>query len=62
MYDLGVSPPPLSRKRITTEAIAGAIDAMDAPSLRDRAASLGEQVRQEEGLKSAVALLERYCL
>lgn len=62
MYSLGISPRPLSRKGLTPEILAEAIDAMDSPTMRSQAAALGEKVRREDGLRSAVDLLERYCL
>lgn len=56
---LGVGPP-LGMKKLTAPKLAGAIrQAVGDPGLRARAAALGEQIRAEDGVSSAAALIER---
>jgi sterol 3beta-glucosyltransferase len=59
--ELGVGPAPIPRKRLTTERLAGAIrEAVSNTAMRQRADALGQQVRAEDGIGSAVAFIERY--
>lgn len=56
---LGVGPPPVPQKRITAERLAHAIrTAVGDDNMRARAASLGERVRAEDGVRTAVGLIE----
>ena len=61
VYELGVGPTPIPRKRLAVEQLADAIStaASDA-NMRLRAAALGERVRAEDGVARAVEILERY--
>lgn len=60
--DLGVGPTPIPRKRLTVERLAGAIEqAVSNATMRQRAATLGQQIRAEDGVARAVDLIERYC-
>jgi sterol 3beta-glucosyltransferase len=58
---LGVGLPPLPRHTLTVEQLAVAIRQLvgDA-ALRRQAAGLGQLVRTEQGVQTAIALLERY--
>ncbi|MHA6687293.1 glycosyltransferase [Mesorhizobium sp. A556] len=56
--DLGVGPPPLDRKALSAESVAEAIVAMDDPQMRERAATLGAAIRQENGIAAAVKFIE----
>ena len=58
LHNLGVSPPPLDRKRLTAEHVASALQAMDAPAMRHNAAALGARIRAETGIANAIARLE----
>ncbi len=55
---LGVGPPPLDRKTLSIESLATAIDAMDDPQMRHRAAVLGAAIREEDGIAAAVRVIE----
>jgi len=58
---LGVGPAPVSRRALTAERLAAAITAaVTGEEMRERAARLGEQVRAEDGVGTAVELFERY--
>ncbi len=55
---LGAGPKPIPRKRLTGEALARAIDtAASDQAMRARAADIGAQIRAEDGIGRAVALV-----
>ena len=57
--DLGVGPSPIPRKKLTGAGLAQAItEAVSNNDMGRRAAILGEQIRAEEGTRTAVALIE----
>ncbi len=57
---LGVGPAPVPQKRITAERLAHAIQAATSDDgMRARAVSLGERIRSEDGVRTAVELLVR---
>ncbi|MBV6627041.1 MAG: glycosyltransferase family 1 protein [Rivularia sp. (in: Bacteria)] len=54
---LGVSPPIIDRKNLTVETLAQAItNAVENQSIRENAASLGEKIRSEDGVKEVVEI------
>ncbi|PDW01014.1 hypothetical protein A9Q02_21300 [Candidatus Chloroploca asiatica] len=56
----GLGPPPIPQHRFTAERLAAAIRvAVSDQGMRERAAALGVQIRAEDGVGPAVALLER---
>lgn len=58
---LGAGPVPIPHRRLTANRLADAIAlSVSSPSMRERAAALGEQVRSEEGVQVAVRLLEEF--
>jgi sterol 3beta-glucosyltransferase len=58
---LGVGPRAGPLKALTPEKLAAAIDAaVSDAGLRARAKALGEQIRAEDGVQAAVALIERH--
>lgn len=59
--ELGVSPPPLDRKRFTAEAVASSIATMEQVVMRERAVALGASIRTENGCASAVQFIEQRC-
>jgi sterol 3beta-glucosyltransferase len=61
MSELGVAPQPLDRKQLTVEAVTAAIRMMSESSMRARAEALGQRVRQEDGVGSAVRFIEARC-
>jgi sterol 3beta-glucosyltransferase len=61
VFDLGVGPRPIPRKRISAERLAQAIlTAVNDSAMRQRAAALGEKIRAEDGVARAVELVGRY--
>jgi sterol 3beta-glucosyltransferase len=60
---LGVGTAPIPRKKLTVENLAQAIDrAVTDPVMRQRAANLGAKIQVEDGIASAVALVDRYSI
>jgi sterol 3beta-glucosyltransferase len=58
---LGAGPTPIPHKHLTAERLAAAIQqAVHDPAMRARAATLGAQIRSEDGVGHAVTALERY--
>ncbi|MCC7358872.1 MAG: glycosyltransferase family 1 protein [Anaerolineales bacterium] len=59
VVQLGVGPRIPGIRRLTAETLAAAIDtAVNDPAMRARAAALGEQIRAEDGVGTAVRLIE----
>jgi sterol 3beta-glucosyltransferase len=60
IHELGVSPQPIPRAKLTAEDLAEAIiQATSDAEMRARAAKLGEQIRAEpDGVTVAVQLIE----
>ncbi|MAU02183.1 MAG: glycosyl transferase [Anaerolineaceae bacterium] len=57
---LGVGPAPIPQKELTAEKLAAAMaTAVSDPNMRQRAAELGQRIRQEDGLGQAVQLIEQ---
>lgn len=58
---LGVGPRPLPRHRLSAERLASAIRrAACSPSIRERSAELGAMVRAEDGVATAMRVIDRY--
>jgi sterol 3beta-glucosyltransferase len=56
---LGVGPAPLPQKKLTAEKLARALrTVVSDEAMRERAGSLGERIRGEDGLSNAVAIIE----
>ncbi len=61
VVELGVGPRPIPRKLLTAPRLADALDrALTDATMRTRAATLGEQLRAEDGVGAAVALIAGY--
>lgn len=57
---LGVGPQPVPRQQLTVGRLAAAIEtAVTNPQMRQRAADLGQQLQQEDGLARAVAIVQQ---
>lgn len=57
---LGVGPAPVPQQTLTAEKLATAMaTAVSDPTMRQKTAVLGEKIRQEDGLKTAVRLIEQ---
>jgi UDP:flavonoid glycosyltransferase YjiC (YdhE family) len=60
VVELGVGPTPIPRKRLSVERLAQAIDRLVSDQeMRQRAARLGERIRQENGVARAVEIIGR---
>jgi UDP:flavonoid glycosyltransferase YjiC (YdhE family) len=58
--ELGVGADPIPRKKLTVERLAEGIRSMvSEPAIRESAAKLGEAIRAENGVATAVAMIER---
>ncbi len=58
---LGAGPPGIPPKQLTAARLAEALKlAANDPTMRARAAGLGQQIRAEDGLANAVELFQRY--
>ncbi|MGW0433599.1 glycosyltransferase [Micromonospora sp. NPDC003197] len=59
MQALGVAPAPIAQRRLTTENLTAAVEAVVGnPKMAARAADLAGRVREERGVATAVRLLE----
>jgi UDP:flavonoid glycosyltransferase YjiC (YdhE family) len=60
VYELGVGPKPIPRKRLTMDNLTEAIrHAVSNTTMQKSAASLGERIRAEDGIAQAVTVIER---
>lgn len=58
---LGAGPPPVPRRRLSVRRLASAIDAATGnPTVRRRAAQLGDRIQSENGVERAVDVLEAW--
>jgi len=61
VFELGVGPRMIPRKRLSAERLAAAIEvATSDEGMRTRAKAVGERIRGEDGVRKAVAVFERY--
>jgi sterol 3beta-glucosyltransferase len=59
--DLGVGPTSVPRRKLTVERLSGAIEAaISDATIRAKSATLGEQIRAEDGISTAVDLIEQW--
>jgi UDP:flavonoid glycosyltransferase YjiC (YdhE family) len=60
VFELGVGPKPIPRRRLDAENLARAIRiAVSSEEMRKKAAALGARIRREDGVSEAVRVLER---
>jgi len=60
VWELGVGPRPIPRRRLTADRLAAAIQRVVADTaMQARAAALGARIRAEDGIGEAVAAIER---
>jgi len=60
VYQLGVGPKPIARRRLTVDNLTQALDrAVSDVEMRKKAASLGERIRNENGVAKAVTIIEQ---
>ena len=59
VYERGVGPQPIPQRKLTVEGLAAAITTVVSDTtLQERATALGAQIRAEDGVAGAVALIE----
>ena len=59
VHELGVGPAPIPQKQLTVEKLAAAITtAVNDGEMKRRAAALGEKIRAEDGVATAIGVLE----
>jgi UDP:flavonoid glycosyltransferase YjiC (YdhE family) len=58
VHDLGVGPAPIPRSKLNVARLAKAIEAAQGSEMRAQAAALGEALRAEDGVGTAVALIQ----
>ncbi|WP_340682602.1 glycosyltransferase [Amycolatopsis coloradensis] len=60
MHAVGVAPPPIRQQHLTVDRLTAALrQATDDVGMRERAERLGREIRAENGVAAAVALLEK---
>ncbi|MEM7114453.1 MAG: glycosyltransferase [Chloroflexota bacterium] len=58
---LGVGPGPIHRKQLTVDKLAKMVEtAVSNPTMRHRAATLGQQIQTEDGIAQSIKLFEQY--
>jgi UDP:flavonoid glycosyltransferase YjiC (YdhE family) len=61
IYQLGVSPKPIPRDKLSTEKLAAAVlEAIQEKNIRENARQLGKHICQEDGVTDAVQIIDRY--
>lgn len=59
VHVLGVGPKPIPQKKLTVKKLANALRAVTSNvAMRKRAESLGDQIRHEDGISNAIAIIE----
>jgi len=60
VHEIGAGPKPIRRRKLTAEALAAALrEATGSAEMIATAAKIGEQIRREDGVGTAVSLIER---
>ncbi|MDJ0573257.1 MAG: glycosyltransferase [Pleurocapsa sp. MO_192.B19] len=63
VYALGVGSKPIPQKQLTAEKLANAIrEVTTNPEIRAKAETLGEKLRNEDGISKAIAIIEQIAL
>jgi sterol 3beta-glucosyltransferase len=59
VHSLGVGPKPIPQGKLTAEKLADALrTAVNDPQIRAKSAALGQKIRAEDGVGSAVRIIE----
>jgi UDP:flavonoid glycosyltransferase YjiC (YdhE family) len=59
--DMGLGPPPVPLKQLSASALEDSINTvLQDRGMRDRAAEIGAQVQREQGIASAIAVIDRH--
>ncbi|MAU09440.1 MAG: UDP-glucose--sterol glucosyltransferase [Anaerolineaceae bacterium] len=60
IYELGIGPEPIHQKKLTADSLAAAVtEVTNNVSMRQKAETLGAQIRQEDGIGNAIAIIEK---
>ena len=63
LYDIGIAPKSLPRRKLTAKRLAHRIEqVIETPTMAERAESIGTQMESEDGLTTAVDLIESFPL
>lgn len=63
VHSLGVGSKPIPQKKLTADNLATAIkDAVSSPDKRRKAEEIGEKIRNEDGIRNAVAAIEEIAI
>jgi sterol 3beta-glucosyltransferase len=57
--EMGVGPAPIPQKKLTVSALAHAITQAKSEPMQEKAKQLGQQIREENGIQQAIALVEQ---
>jgi sterol 3beta-glucosyltransferase len=57
VFEMGVGPRPIPRKKITVEKLSNAIESALTPQVREAAMRLGQNIQTERGAESAAAII-----
>jgi sterol 3beta-glucosyltransferase len=61
IYELGVGSKPIPQKKLTVEKLCAAIrEVTENQNIYQKAKALGEKIRNEDGIASAIGIIERY--
>lgn len=60
VYELGVGPKPIPRKKLTAKKLAAALGQLSDETIRTKAEKLGQQMQGEYGVADAVKLIDGY--
>jgi sterol 3beta-glucosyltransferase len=60
VFDLGVGPRPVPRRRLTAECLTVAIRTALGPGMKARAAELGQRIQTEDGIGQAMEIIEHH--
>jgi UDP:flavonoid glycosyltransferase YjiC (YdhE family) len=61
IYQLGVSPKPIPRDKLSAQKLAAAIlEAIQEKNIRESALQLGKHIRKEDGVTEAVQKIDHY--
>jgi len=58
VFELGVGPNPIPRKKLTVDNLTKAIQSSLSPEIRSKAAELGLQIRSENGVETAAKIIK----
>lgn len=61
VHSLGAGPPPIRRQKLTVEKLtSGLKELVSNPEMAQNAAAIGQKIKQEDGVQTAINLLEPY--